>query len=287
MKSGAGMKRIVFLGGGRITNALLAGLQRSGYKAPIVVHDRNPHKLRSLKRQFHVTTEPNLALAIAQARLLIIAVRPADVLALLVETRLAASPAARATRKSKRSNHAVPPRIACSLAAGIPLARLRSALPAPVRWARAMPSPTCRFGRGLTALAFDRSFPASERKLLTRFFSTVGPVLEVPERQFDAFTATYSCSHGYHAMSALARAGEKAGLDRRTARAAASHALAEAILAWRDSDLSLEELLEEAATPGGIAAAVMNTMNRHGHSKIVERSVRAGIARARQNARKR
>ena len=150
-----------------------------------------------------------------------------------------------------------------------------------------MPSPTCRFGRGMTAIAFDRVFPSSAREFVIRFFSTVGPVLEIPERQFDAFTAAYSCSHGYHAMAALARAGEKAGLDRRTAQAAAAHALADGILAWREGDLSLEELLEEAATPGGIAAAVMNTMNERGYPKIVERGVRAGVARARQNARKR
>ena len=280
------MKSIVFLGGGRITSALLAGLRRAGYKASIVVHDRNPHKLQSLKRQFKVTTEPNLARAVAQARLLIIAVRPADVASLLVETQLAASPASSATHKSKRSAQVRRSRIACSLAAGIPLGQLRSALPAPFRWARAMPSPTCRLGRGMTAVAFDRGLPTSARKLVVNFFSTVGPVLEIPERQFDAFTASYSCSHGYHAMEALARAAENAGLDRKTAQAAAAHALADGILAWREGDLTLEELLEEAATPGGIAAAVMNTMDKHGHSKMVERGVRAGIARARQNARK-
>jgi pyrroline-5-carboxylate reductase len=281
------MKSIVFLGGGRITSALVAGLRRAGYKASIVVHDRNPHKLQSLKSQFKVKIEPNLARAVAQARLLTIAVRPADVPNLLVETRLAASPAAaRTNRKGKPPDVARRSTIACSLAAGIPLANLRAALPAPFRWARAMPSPTCRFGRGMTALAFDRRLPSSARKEIVEFFSTVGPVLEIPERQFDAFTATYSCSHGYHAVAALARAGEKAGLDRRTAQAAAAHALADGILAWREGDLSLEGLLEEAATPGGIAAAVMNTMNQHGYPKIVERGVRAGVARARQNARK-
>ena len=71
------------------------------------------------------------------------------------------------------------------------------------------------------------------------------------------------------------------------ALSAAAHALADGVLAWREGDLSLDELLAEAATPGGIAATVMATMDRHGHAKIVERSLRAGIVRARKNARQR
>ena len=43
------MKAIVFLGGGRITTALVAGLRLSGYDKPIVVYDRNAHKLRTIR----------------------------------------------------------------------------------------------------------------------------------------------------------------------------------------------------------------------------------------------
>ena len=70
------MKALVFLGGGRITTALIAGLRLSGYKKPIVVHDRNPQKLRVLKENFRIIAEPDFERAIAQAGLLILAVRP-------------------------------------------------------------------------------------------------------------------------------------------------------------------------------------------------------------------
>jgi len=118
-------------------------------------------------------------------------------------------------------------------------------------------------------------------------FARVGPVLEIPESQFDAFTVTYSCTHGYHALDILARAAQRTGLDRETALTAAAHALADGILGWREGDLPLEELLEEAATPGGIAATVMQTMNTQGHPRLVERGLRAGIARMRKTSRRR
>jgi pyrroline-5-carboxylate reductase len=271
------VKATVFLGGGRITTALIAGLRRAGYKAPIVVHDRNPGKLRALRREFGVAVEPDLRRALAAARLLMVAVRPGDVAAVLEQTRHVLS-------RSSAKVEGPSALIACSLAAGIPLAKLRAQLGPPVCWARAMPSPVARSRRGLTALTFDRGFPRAARQLVRRVFAQVGAVLEIPESRFDVFTVTFSPSHGYQALAALAQAAQKLGLDRPAALVAATHALADAILSWREGEESLEGLLEQAATPGGTAAAVLSTLNAAGHSRMIERGLRAGVARARKNA---
>ncbi len=259
----------VFLGGGRITSALLAGLRLSRYDRPVIVHDRNPGKLRELRRQFGVTVEPAFAVAIERAHLLIIAVRPDGVRPLLQQMKPA---------------H---PLIAVSLAAGIPLANLRAwteHTDQPVKWARAMPSPVARSGRGLTALTYARDFGARARNEVRALFAKVGTLLEIPESKVDAFTVTYSSSHGYHALATLARAAESLGLDRKTALTAAAHALADGILAWREGSFSLDELLHEAATPGGIASATMKEMDRSGYNRAVQRGLQAGMDRARRNA---
>jgi pyrroline-5-carboxylate reductase len=260
------MKAPVFIGGGRITGALLAGLRLAKYPGPLVVYDRHPEKLRQLKKLYSVTTERSLHRAITEARLLVIAVRPASLSDLLREIRSVDRPLT-----------------AVSLAAGVPLAILRRRLGSPLRWARAMPSPACRGGRGLTALTFARDFPAAARREVRNLFARVGAVLEIPERKFDAFTVTYSCSHGYHALSTLATAAEKLGLDRKTALTAAAHALTDGIAAWRNGDISLQALLHEAATPGGIAATVMESMNRAGYKRVVGQGLAAGLRRARRN----
>lgn len=262
------MSAIVFLGGGRITSALLAGLRLAKYKQRIIVHDINAKRLRYLQRTHGVEVERHLHRAVSQARLLIIAVRPGSVGGLLQHI----GPVDR-------------PLTAVSLAAGFPLTRLRAGLPPPVRWVRAMPSPVCRSGRGLTALAFDRSFPSTGRRAVIELFSRVGPVLEIPESKFDAFTATYSCSHGYHALATLSAAAQELGLDRKTALTAAAHALADGIVAWREGGTSLDALIHEAATPGGIAAAVMAAMERAGYARVVQKGLEAGRERARKNAR--
>jgi pyrroline-5-carboxylate reductase len=266
------MKSTVFLGAGRITSALVAGLRLAEDERPIVVYDRNPKKSRLLRREFHVDVAPDLKSAVEQAETLIVAVRPASVSGLLAEVA--------ACGASQR------PRLWVSLAAGIPLRRLRAQLGPPARWARAMPSPVCRIGRGLTALCFDRGVGNAERMRVRGLFQRVGQLLEIPERQFDAFTTTYSSSHGYHALQTLAEAGQRAGLDRATALTAAAHALSAGILYWKESGQSLARLLHEAATPGGIAAATMSGMDKSGYARVVVNGLKAGIAQARRNARR-
>jgi pyrroline-5-carboxylate reductase len=267
---GARVKATVFLGGGRITSALVAGLRLAGYRHPFVVHDRNLEKLQAIRRKHGVVVEPDLRRAVESALVLIVAVRPQSVRELLKQI---------AAFKLSRPSTAV------SLAAGIPLSMLHAALGSPVKWARAMPSPVCRIGQGLTALTFARDYPVTARERVRELFSLVGTLIEIPEKQFDAFTVTYSSSHGYHALAALIAAAEGIGLDRRTAQLAAAHALADGIAAWRAGDASLEELSQEAATPGGIAAAVMSTIDGCGYQRSIVSGLRAGMKQARRNSR--
>src|ERR1700687_5852719 len=104
------MKATVFLGGGRITGAMAAGLRRAGYEREIVVYDRNPEKLRAMRRESQVEVARDLKSAVARADLLIIAVRPASVAELLDEV----------------ASCGVVPRLCVRLAAGIPLETLRA-----------------------------------------------------------------------------------------------------------------------------------------------------------------
>ena len=261
------MSTVVFLGGGRITSAMLAGLRLAKTRHRLVVHDRNPGKLRDLKKRYAVAVEPDLNRAVKQSDVLIVAVRPSSVREVL--------------RALGSVDWAL---LAVSLAAGVPLRLLSKLVGPPVQWARAMPSPLCRSGRGLTAVTFPRILPRANRKCVQDFFAGFGQVVEIPESKFDAFTVIYSCSHGYHALATLARTGQAAGLDRNTALLASAHALADGIIVWRDGKNSLESLLEEAVTPGGIASATVTAMDAAGYGRAVRRGVTAGLRRARANA---
>lgn len=262
------MRATVFLGGGRITGALCAGLRLAGDRRRLVVYDRHPEKMRAMRRESRVEIARDLKSAIESAEMVIVAVRPGSVKEMLSEV---------------DGCGAKLPRPWISLAAGIPLQNLRSWLPT-VRWVRVMPSPVCRIGKGLNPVSCDLEVSTREKRLVRTLFRKVGPTFEIPESQMDAITATHSATHGYHALAALAKAARDAGLDGKTALIAAAHALADGILYWRESGLSLDELLEEAATPGGIAAATMAAMDKAGYGRAVVKGLAAGIGQAQRNA---
>lgn len=261
---------VAFLGGGRITSALAAGLRLAGDGREIVVYDRHPDKLKALRRDSRVKTARDVKSAVKLAEILVFAVRPGSMKAILEEV----------------VEPGLSPRLCVSLAAGVPLQNLRAWLSG-VRWVRAMPSPVCRTACGLTAVCFDRTVGKSDHKRVWELFERVGQVVEIPEKQFDAYTATFSSSHGYHALVTLAKAAQRAGLGGETALLCAAHALCDGIQYWRESRLSLNELLHEAATPGGTAAATMDAMNRAGYARAVAKGLAAGIDRARRNAKSR
>jgi pyrroline-5-carboxylate reductase len=261
----------VFVGGGRITSALVVGLRRAKHQGLIVVHDRNTQKMRALQREFRVAVEHDLQSAVTRADMLIIAVRPAAVAKALDDI-------AGCTGASRL--------LVVSLAAGIPLKKLRPLLAPQVRWARALPSPICCIGRGLTAVTFARNLSHPDRKRVRKFFEQVGPVLEMAESRLDAFNAAYSPAHGYHALATLGQAAQSAGLDPKVALIAAAHALADAIHNWRESGQNLSNLLNESATPGGTSAATLAGMDTAGYKRAIERGLAAGIQQARANARR-
>jgi len=271
------MSAAVFLGGGRITAALVAGLRRGGFRERIVVYDRHAEKLRALGREFRVEAarDARQAAGLAAQRgrndapsLLLIAVRPGDVLPLLASV----GPLSQRT-------------VVVSLVAGVSLRRLRQALGRRAEWTRAMPSPAARAGLGLTALAFDHSMRPGSRRQVREFFGRVGTVLEIPERQFDAFTVVYSTSQGCEALRARIEAARRLGLDARTAFVAAAHSLADGIRLLEDNAHALPHALAEAATPGGIAAQVLEAMRAGGYERILERAFRKGLRRARESGR--
>jgi pyrroline-5-carboxylate reductase len=262
------MKATVFLGGGRITGALAAGLRLAGDERRLIAYDRHPEKSRALERESRVEIARELGSAIERADMLIVAVRPASVKQMLGEVAASGAKA---------------PRLCVSLAAGIPLKNLHMWLGS-VHWVRAMPSPVCRIRKGLTPLSFDRTVTKNERARVRQLFEQVGPVLEIPECHMDIITATHSPTYGYHALAALAKSAQKTGLSHETALIAAAHALSDGIVYWHESGLTLDELLQEAATPGGIAAATMQAMDTSGYARAVERGLKAGVRRARQNA---
>lgn len=129
---------------------------------------------------------------------------------------------------------------------------------------RAMPNLGASLGVSATALCALPEATAEDVSMARSLFSSVGSVLELQERLFDAFTGMAGSGPAYAAVvaEALADGGVRVGLDRRVARDLARQVLLATAKLLETKHPS--ELKDEVSSAGGTAIAGVRTLERHG-----------------------
>jgi pyrroline-5-carboxylate reductase len=262
------MVRLAVLGGGRMGEALVAGLREAGWEPDeIAVAEVEPDRRRVLEERFPgVRVVPSPAWAVADAEVVVVAVKPADVAAALEATAEALPTDA----------------LILSLAAGVPLAELERAAPDhPV--VRAMPNTAALVGRGAAAVAGGRHADVSHLEAAERILGAVGTVVRLPEHHLDAVTALSGSGPAYVFLVAesLVEAGVLAGLPRDVAEDLVRQTLlgAATLLAGGEPP---EALRAAVTSPGGTTAAGLQVLERRGVRSAFLDAVLAATERSRQ-----
>ncbi len=172
-----------------------------------------------------------------------------------------------------------------SIAAGIPLARLRAlAGPAPAI-ARAMPNLCALVERSVTAVAFDGA-DAQVRGEVLRFFEGVGLALAVDEGQMDAVTGLSGSGPAYAfvLIEAFADAGVRLGLPRDAAIRMAAATLEGAGRMVLETGLHPAALKDQVCSPGGTTIEGVRALEDAGFRAAAIAAVSASAARAKELA---
>jgi pyrroline-5-carboxylate reductase len=280
------VSRIAIIGGGSIGEALLAGLIRAGRQAKdLAVAEKSPERAKHLSETYSVLLT-SVADAAENATYVILAVKPADVDAVVSEI---AEAVARAEDDSAEQ-------VVVSVAAGVGTAYFESKLPAGSPVIRVMPNSPMVVGGGVTALAPGRYATAEQLKDVTAIFRAVGEVLEVPESQMDAVTAVSGSGPAYFFLmaEALVDAAVDAGLPRHVASKLVAHTMAGSavMLVQRLEDQPSEggaamdtspaQLRATVTSPGGTTAAGLRELERGGLRAAVGNAVSAAKTRSEQ-----
>ncbi len=106
-----------------------------------------------------------------------------------------------------------------SIAAGKTLDYIGSFLKKEIGIARVMPNINAKIGASTSGICWNESVTKEQKELSVRMFSTIGSVLEVPEKQFSIFSVIGGASVAfcYLYMDTLARAALKAGMPKKLA----------------------------------------------------------------------
>jgi pyrroline-5-carboxylate reductase len=275
------MARIAIIGGGNMGEALLSGLLRAGRPVKdLVVSEKTSARAEFLSQTYSVRVA-SLEDAVENAGFVILAVKPADVEAVVAEL---AAAAARAEGDSVEQ-------VLVSVVAGVTTAYFESRLTAGSPVIRVMPNAPALVGAGVSALAAGRFATASQLTEAAELFQSVGSVLTVPENQIDAVTAVSGSGPAYFFLflEALVDAGVAGGLSRAVATDLAVQTMAGSaamLLERRDAstgdrpDTSAAELRALVTSPGGTTAAGLRELERSGLRSAVAAAVEAAKTRS-------
>lgn len=175
-----------------------------------------------------------------------------------------------------------PHQVVVSMAAGKTIAQLQQGLNHQLI-CRVMPNINAIVGASTTGFASAPELTNDMKQAVRAMFEAVGSVIEIPEEQFDVFSAIAGASPAftYLYIDSLARAAVMEGMDKGTAlQIAASAVLGSAEMVLQSNEHPWA-LVDQVCSPGGTTIqGVTSLQNNHFASTIYE-AVQAVIARDR------
>jgi pyrroline-5-carboxylate reductase len=260
-------RRVAFLGGGKMGEALISGLIRSGGRTAneIMVTCRRRERADELAELYGIAGTLDNGEAARWARVLVLMAKPQDMGVLLGQFREQVGP-----------DHLV-----VSFAAGIRTSFVEKRLPDDVPVVRVMSNVAVLVDEAMSVVAPGRH--ADEEDLVTaeELLACVGRVLRLPETHLDAITATSGSGPAYFFLlaEAMIEACILLGLSRDIATELIIQTMLGSAKMLRDTGKHPVELREMVTSPGGTTIAAI----RH----LEEAGVRAAFLNAIDAARKR
>ncbi|AZA14487.1 pyrroline-5-carboxylate reductase [Corynebacterium choanae] len=263
---------VAIIGGGKIGEALLAGLIAGDTDpATIRVTNRREDRNETLSDTYGVTALTDNKQAVTDADVVFLCVKPyatAEVLAEIAET----------LDDNDQDT------VVVSMAAGIPLATLEDVVSAGTAIVRVMPNTPMLVQRGMSAVAPGRFVTEEQLDTITTMLETVGQVAVVEESEMDVVTALSGSSPAYFFLFAesLIEAGVSHGLTRELARELVVTTLEGAGTMLRESEEEPASLRADVSSPGGTTVAAVRALEEHGIRAACYRAVDACAQRSKE-----
>lgn len=246
----AASPRIGFIGCGRIATAIAQGLAKANVVAPsqMTGSDPSPAMRESFtKASGAAVVAENLAV-LGGSDVVVLAVKPQHMPAVLKEI-----------AKGVEARH-----LFVSVAAGVPISAITSALGQSTRIVRVMPNTPCLVGAGATAFARGAKATEEDAALVERLFSTIGIAMEVTEPLLDAVTGLSGSGPAYvfQVIEAMSDGGVRCGLPRNVSTRLAAQTVFGAAKMVLDTGEHPAALKDGVASPGGTTIAGLHELER-------------------------
>jgi len=280
-----GASKVGFIGAGNMATAIIRGAIASGaLDGPriMAVNKSNKERLERLQREYGIRAATSLGEIAGECDILVLAVKPADVPAVLE----ALGDACRAGVQDASSHKDIRRRLLISVAAGVPLSFIEKALGQGFAVLRSMPNTPAQVGEGVTAICAGASVTDHEKSVGEKLLASTGKVFWVDEEQLDAVTALSGSGPAYFFKLAedMASAGTRMGLEPGLAEQLARQTLCGAGHLLKQSQLTLSELVRQVTSPNGTTAAALKVFEGRHFDRLIEEAMNHAAARSREMA---
>ncbi len=266
---------IAVVGAGHMAGALIGGMVRSKLVPAkgIVATRRSAEALAELQKKWGVRTSTDNKKSVAEADIVILAVKPQMAKKVLEEL-------AGTIRKDQ---------LVISVMAGITTAAINKALRADCPVVRAMPNTPCLVDAGATAIAAGAHANEKDLAKAEAVFKSVGLVVTLPESALDAVTGLSGSGpvYIYMVIEAMIDGGVKMGIP----RAVAAKLPRRADRVRRGQARVIETgkhpavLKDEVTTPGGTAITAIHVLESKGLRSVLIDGVEAATKRSQELSR--
>ena len=262
--------KIGFLGAGKMASALAKGFVASkivAVKQVLASDVFEPARTAFAEEVGAGVTASNLEV-LRFASVLVLAVKPDQVAAVLAELKPAFTP-----------KH-----LLISIAAGVTLKKLESSLPPGARVLRVMPNTPALVGAGASGYALGAHATAQDGALAQQLLSAVGIAFAVKESLLDAVTGLSGSGPAYvfQIIEALSDGGVAAGLPRDVATRLAAQTLLGSAKMVLETGLHPGALKDMVTSPGGTTIEGLHELEKGRVRAALMSAVRAAANRSKE-----
>jgi pyrroline-5-carboxylate reductase len=264
-------KKICIIGTGNMGAALVSGLTGSGSSSPkkIICTDVRESTLKAIEKKYGVQTTTSNLEAVKQSDIVIYAVKPQIMAAVIKET----------VEKLDMS------KLIISIAAGVPMAALESCLNKELRLIRVMPNIAAAVKEAATAVAAGKNASEEDVEIAMSIFDSIGKTVFIKENYLmDAITGLSGSGPAYIFLivEAMADAGVKVGLSRQDAIFLSAQTVLGAAKMLIETKEHPGQLRDRVTSPGGTAIAGLATLEKGGLRTTLINAVEVATNRSRE-----
>lgn len=261
---------IAIIGAGTMGEALIKGLLREGTLPPdrLIASGPREERCAALAQQYGVRTTTDNVAAASEASIVFLSVKPQILSRVLNELR----------------GHVPPGALIFSIAAGVPVAKIKSALGIETV-VRAMPNTPAQIGAGITVWTATEAVTEAQREQALMLLNVMGESVYVEDEHYlDMATALSGTgpAYVYMFMEALVDAGVHLGFSRRIAEQLVYQTIIGSVSYARQSGMHPAALRNQVTSPGGTTAEALYHIEKGGLRTVLSRAIWAAYVRSSQ-----